>query len=155
MAEGWLDTAAGDCPAVPDDAPGKIEVLDLWWPCHRSHDPAGHAPPRSRCGVPTEGHVDERPVFELTLGILSLCQSPQRGPKVSIEDDLHAILGGTSARKRESSTLEFKEAKPNPKEACADLAEAADPPAGGGARPSSWHSKSSYSPFEPDRALPP
>jgi ATP-dependent DNA helicase RecG len=39
--------------------------------------------------------------------------------------DLQAILSGASARKRESSTLDFKEAKPSLKEVWVDLAEAA------------------------------
>lgn len=43
----------------------------------------------------------------------------------SVLQDLQAILSGTAARKRESDTLEFKEAKANAKEAWADLADAA------------------------------
>lgn len=43
----------------------------------------------------------------------------------SLAQELEAILGGTAAGKRESSTLDFKEAKPSPKEAWLDLAEAA------------------------------
>ncbi|WP_260726140.1 ATP-binding protein [Dactylosporangium roseum] len=39
--------------------------------------------------------------------------------------DLQAILAGTAARKRETSVLDFKEAKPNVKDAWTDLAEAA------------------------------
>ncbi|GII22168.1 RNA-binding domain-containing protein [Planosporangium mesophilum] len=42
-----------------------------------------------------------------------------------LEQELRAIFTGTAARKRESSTLDFKEAKSNLKEAWADLAEAA------------------------------
>lgn len=42
-----------------------------------------------------------------------------------LDQELRAVYSGTAARKRESSTLEFKEAKPNLKDAWADLAEAA------------------------------
>ena len=46
-------------------------------------------------------------------------------PPDTLLRELHMILAGTAARKRESAALEFKEAKPNTKDAWTDLAEAA------------------------------